>query len=335
VKAVRTQSKEDLIRCLRECLEYFGGSPQAIVSDNLKAAVSKASKYAPTINKTMNDFALYYGCVVDPARPYHPQDKALVEGAVKLVYQRIFYPLSKHTFFTLEDLNKGIIEQLLTYNNTPFSQSMSTRRQDFLELEATYLQPLPQEPYTIRAFKRLRVHKMGYVYLSEDKHYYSVPYRFIGCWIEASYTQTSLEISYNKQRLCIHRRSCSAGKYTTNADHLSSSHQAYTQWSLDFFQQRAAKIGAATHQYITELIVQSSYPEIGYKQARGILLLTRQYSNERLEKACVRALYHHKRTYHTLELILKNGMEDHPILLNNATSHIPSHENIRGAEAYK
>src|SRR5690606_42039821 len=29
-----------------------------------------------------------HGCVVDPARPYHPQDKALVERSVTLVYQR-------------------------------------------------------------------------------------------------------------------------------------------------------------------------------------------------------------------------------------------------------
>lgn len=335
VKAVRTQSKDDFILCLRECLEYFGGSPQVIVSDNLKAAVDKSHKYSPKINKTLNDFALHYGCVVDPARPYHPQDKALVEGAVKLVYQRIFYPLSKYSIFTLEDLNKEILVLLLVYNATTFSQSTSTRRQDFLDLETSYLQPLPSEPYVIKHFKRIKVQKMGYAYLSDDKHYYSVPYRFIGCWLEISYTQMSVELSYNKQRLCIHRRSFSAGKYTTNPDHLSSSHKAYTQWSMEFFQERAIKIGDATNRYITELIEQCSYPEIGYKQAMGILILTKQYTNERLEKACVRALLHPKRTYYTVELILKNKMEDHPILLHNTTPHISSHENIRGAQAYK
>lgn len=335
VKAVRTQSKEDLIHCLGECLAYFGGSPQVIVSDNLKAAVDKYHKHSPKINKTLNDFALYYGCVVDPARPYHPQDKALVEGAVKLVYQRIFYPLSKYSIFTLEDLNKEILVLLEVHNNMPFSQSKSTRRADFLDLESSFLQPLPSEPYTIRHFKRIKVQKMGYAFLSEDKHYYSVPYRFIGCWVEVSYTQTSVEISYNKQRLCSHRRSFSPGKYSTNADHLSSSHQAYTQWSLEFFQERATKIGEATHRYITELIEQCSYPEIGYKQAMGILILTKQYTNERLEKACIRALLHPKRTYQTVELILKNKMEDHPILLQNTAPHISSHENIRGAQAYQ
>lgn len=74
VKAVASQKREDLILCLESCLQWIGGVPQAIVSDNLKAAVSKGSKYAPVINRTLTDFALHYGCVVDPARPHHPQD---------------------------------------------------------------------------------------------------------------------------------------------------------------------------------------------------------------------------------------------------------------------
>lgn len=69
VRAVRTQSREDLMECLSTCLDYVEGVPRAIVSDNLKSAVSKGSKYAPQINKTLNDFALHYGCVIDPARP--------------------------------------------------------------------------------------------------------------------------------------------------------------------------------------------------------------------------------------------------------------------------
>ena len=117
VKAVPSQKREDLISCLISCLRWMGGVPQAIVSDNLKSAVSKAHKYAPLINKTLGDFALFYGCAIDPARPYHPQDKALVERSVSLIYQRIYYPLSRHTFFSLDDLNKHIALLLEQYNN--------------------------------------------------------------------------------------------------------------------------------------------------------------------------------------------------------------------------
>jgi len=105
---------------MRRCLEYFGGVTEAIVSDGLKSAVSKSCKYEPIINKTFKDFAIHYGCVVDPARPYSAQDKALVEGAVKLVYQRIFYPLSKMTFFSVAELNAAIRDLLIKYNKHVF-----------------------------------------------------------------------------------------------------------------------------------------------------------------------------------------------------------------------
>jgi len=101
VKAVPSQRREDLISSLVSCLKWLGGVPQAIISDNLKSAVNKAHRYAPIINKTLANFALFYGCAVDPARPYHPQDKALVERAVELVYQRIYYPLSTDIYFSL------------------------------------------------------------------------------------------------------------------------------------------------------------------------------------------------------------------------------------------
>ena len=55
VKAVPSQKREDLILCLGSCLKWMGGVPQAIISDNLKSAVSKGSKYAPIINKTLTD----------------------------------------------------------------------------------------------------------------------------------------------------------------------------------------------------------------------------------------------------------------------------------------
>lgn len=119
VEASLSQKREDFIIGMRHCPEYFGGAPQAIVSDNLKSAVSKSCKYGPVINKTFKDFALHYGCVIDPARPCKPQDKALVEGAVRLVYQRIFYPFSNMTFFSLKELNEAIRKQLIIYSGMP------------------------------------------------------------------------------------------------------------------------------------------------------------------------------------------------------------------------
>jgi transposase len=335
VRAVHTQSREDLMEALGRCLEYFGGVPQAIVSDNLKSAVSKGSKYAPHINKTLEDFAFHYGCVIDPTRPYSPQDKAMVEGAVKLVYQRIFYPLRNHIFFSIQELNQQIQILLEKYNTYTFSQSTSTRLHDFVSIEKDFLRTLPAQPYSIRYFKKLKVQKMGFVFLSDDKHYYSVPFKYIGQHVELSYNKHTIEIMYQNQRIALHKRDYRPGKYTHNEDHLSSHHKAYSSWNLEFFQEKAQKIGPCTKEYVTRLILKNTYPEIGYKQAMGITMFTKEYSTEQIESACKKALPFYTTSFHIIQNILKNRVENEPDLFSEDENHITiPHENLRGPDAY-
>ena len=332
VVACRNQGKKEVVRALSETLSYMEGVPKAIVCDNFKTMVTKSHKYAPKINLTFKDMALHYGCVIDPTRVYSPQDKALVEGAVKLVYQRIFYPLSKQTFFSLEDLNEQIRLLLEKYNNYQFSQRDTTRNQEFVDQEKQYLQTLPNEAYTEREFRKVTVQKMGYVYLSEDKHYYSVPYRYIGKKVWICYSHSAVEIYHNKERICFHKRDYRKGKYTTQSTHLSSTHKAYSSWSLSYFQSKALKIGQSTHDYITRLIDERSYPEVGYKQALGIISLSASYSNDRINTACSYAFGIGTHNYHTIESILKNKTDQQP--LSNSMLNIPQHENIRGVGYY-
>jgi len=58
--------------------------PAQVVSDNLKAGVTKACFYDPAINRTYGDMASHYDTAIVPARPKKPKDKAKVEGAVLL-----------------------------------------------------------------------------------------------------------------------------------------------------------------------------------------------------------------------------------------------------------
>jgi transposase len=90
VEAVASQKKEDLIRATEHALHYFGGVPHAIVADNLKSAVTRASRYEAVLHEDFSSFAEHYGVTVYPARIYRPRDKALVENAVKLTYKDIY-----------------------------------------------------------------------------------------------------------------------------------------------------------------------------------------------------------------------------------------------------
>ena len=50
VEAVESQCKEDFISACENAFYYYGGVPKAIVPDNLKSAVTKASRYEAILN---------------------------------------------------------------------------------------------------------------------------------------------------------------------------------------------------------------------------------------------------------------------------------------------
>jgi len=332
VCATPSQQRDDLVECVVSCLSSLGGVPQAIVCDNLKSAVAKGHKYAPMINKTLKDLALHYNCVINPTRPYHPQDKALVENAVNLVYQRIYYRLSKQTFFSLASLNQAIDALLVVYNDYQFQNRPTTRMQQFIELERTALQSLPPTPYQIRYYKRVKVQKISHIYVGADKNYYSVPYRYVGQHVEVQYNASLVEIFFDGERIAHHRRSIKAGHYTTVADHMPSTHQAYSSWNPGWFDKLAERIGPHTRGYISRLMGQYTYPEIGYKQAQGILSLAKQVGSDRIERACERAATYHRANYSTIENIIKHQLD--LIVNDEVVEHIPEHANIRGASHY-
>jgi hypothetical protein len=311
---------------------------KAIITDNLKSAVTRASKYEPDINRSLKDFAHHYNCVINPTRSYSPQDKALVENAVQLVYQRIYYPMREMTFFSLQDLNKEIRKLLIEYNDLLFQRKEASRRELFQSVERTYLKPLPSSSYQLKDYSRAKVQKIGYVYFSADKNYYSVPYRYIGKSTIIHYTQTTVEVHHYHERIALHPRNPSMGIYNTIKSHLRSTHKDYTDWSPNYFQNIAAKHGENVLACVKGLFTDCDYPETAYKRAIGIIQLHRLYGSQRLENACKRAVYADAISYKRIRNILENNLDKDLFeeqIADGTKSHIPPHDNIRGPQSYK
>jgi transposase len=112
VEAWMNQQTEDFISACEQALHYYGGSPLAIVPDNLKSAVIRSSRYEPVLNDAFRDFASHYTMAVLPAGPYEPTHKALVEGALKIIYRAIYQKIHSGVFSSLETINKAIREAL-------------------------------------------------------------------------------------------------------------------------------------------------------------------------------------------------------------------------------
>ena len=128
-------------------MHFIGGVPNAIVTDNLKSAVTKSSKYEPLLNEAFADFAAHYSIAVLPTRAYKPRDKALVEGAVKIIYTRIYTKVRDQNYFNLDELNAAIGIALEDHNNKLLQGRHYSRRSQFEEIERASLHSLPLFPY--------------------------------------------------------------------------------------------------------------------------------------------------------------------------------------------
>jgi len=335
VEAVASQQKEDFITACENTLLYIGGVPEAIVPDNLKAAVTKSSRYEPTLNDTFADFADHYSTTILPARAYRPRDKALVEGAVKIIYTRIYAPLRKEVYHSLRELNVAIREVLEAHNNQLLQGRNYSRRLQFEEVERAALAPLPVMRYELKKQFHATVMKNGHVNLGPDKHYYSVPYRFIGKKIKLLYSGSSVEVFYQYERIAVHHRIKSPYTYTTDKDHMASTHQFVTDWTPDRFLGWAASIHEDVRLYILKILERKQHPEQAYKSCVGILGFARKVGNDRLSTACKRALDYGVYNYKTIQSILENKMDHYQDSLFADELPMPDHDNIRGENYYK
>lgn len=332
VEASYSQQKEDLIASCEQALHYIGGVPSALVTDNLKSAVTKSSKYEPVINETFADFADHYSISVLPTRAYKPRDKSLVEGAVKIIYTRIYAKLSGKSFHSLEDLNLAIWEYLEQHNNTLLRGRHYSRRMQFTEIELPALHPLPPLKYEYKKQHFATVMKNGHVCLGPDKHYYSVPYRNIGKKVKILYTKNHVEIYYNYQRIASHDRIINPYGYTTIKDHLASTHQFVGGWTPEKFLSWAESIDKIVRDYIYSVLNKKQHVEQAYKSCLGILALGKKYGDQRLIDACKRGLEYEMYNYKSIEMILKRGLDKSE--KQESLPAMPMHENIRGEQYY-
>ena len=118
-----TQGLSDWIASHARAFEFFGGCPELVVPDNLRAAVSRAHRYEPDTNPTYHDLARHYGVAVLPARVRRPRDKAKVEVGVQVVERWILAALRHRTFFSLAELNAAIAELVQRLNARAFCVS--------------------------------------------------------------------------------------------------------------------------------------------------------------------------------------------------------------------
>ena len=332
-EATWTQGLNDWIGSHLRAFEYFLGLPAIIVPDNLRAAVSRACRYEPELNRTYQEMAAYYGVAVAPARPYKPRDKAKAESGVLLVERWIVAALRKQKFFSLTALNEAIAELLERLNQRPFRKREGSRHSLFVSVDQPALRPLPAQRYEFGTWKTATANIDYHVEL--DRHYYSVPYTLTGQSLEVRATATTVEIFHRGRRVASHARSYTPYHATTIHEHRPKSHQRHLEWTPSRLIEWAQTIGPATAQVIEQILTSRPHPEQGYRSCLGVLRLADQYSHPRLEAAAQRACALSAHSYRSIKSMLEKQLDRLPLETSSSNRPAVVHDNIRGADYFE
>jgi transposase len=287
--AVHHQTTADFLYALSCCLKHLGGSPQILVPDNLKAAVVKADRYEPELNRLMADFANHYNFTVLPARAASPRDKAKCENHVRIIYSRVYAKLRNERFYSLDELNRALFDKTMEHNQTRMQRKDYSRREKFLADEKKLLILLPETDFELKYYAELRAGKDNFVYLARDRHFYSVPYIYIGEKVQVIYTRKLVKLFCRNEQIAVHERTIGFG-HTFIREHLCSQHRHYNDRSPDYYIEKAKRKSKVLGELITAVFAGPKVPEVYYKTCDALLSLYRKTELSVFEKACQTAL---------------------------------------------
>lgn len=332
-EAQHDQRQMNFVEGIGRALQYIGGVPKMIISDNLKSSVKKADRYEPELTELCDQMSLYYQTHMTATRVRKPRDKASVERSVSLVYQRIYAVIEDKPLTSLEELNKLIAVELEYLNNRKMERNNMSRWEEYNTLEKQYMRALRvSQLMEVKKSRIGKVSKNYHIMLTEDKHYYSVPKEYVSEEVKMIYTLREVEIYKGNKRIAVHMRDFRKHQYTTKEQHMPSQHQ-YVQtirgYTAEDLIGQALKIGEHTQRIVTAIINSKQFIEQSYLSAVGVIQLQHKYTKERVEKACSLISPQMKASYMQVKTILDNQMDKMQVADKQEDYKTINHENIR------
>ena len=253
---------------------------------------------------------------------------------MRIIYSRVYAKLRNHRFFSMEELNRALAEKTLEHNQTRMQRKNYSREEMFLAGEKGLLVPLPETAFEVKYYTQLRVGQNNHIYLGRDSRYYSVPYMYIGEKVQVIYTRTFVKIFCNNKQIAIHERTIGYG-YTTDQQHLCSTHQHYNQCNPARYIEKAREKSDVLARLFTLIFNRPQSPELYYKTCDGLLGLCRKTEPAIFEKACQIALDNNVLSYRFVQSLIERN-----VLLTEteteARKPMPSSgKNIRGKQYYE
>lgn len=305
VEFVWNQTVATWLRCHVNAFAYFGGVPQRLVIDNLKAGITRACWEDPQVQHAYGECAEHYGFLIAPCRPAMPQHKGKVEqGGVHYV-KRNFLGGREPTLLT--QANRDVLAWCET--TAGLRTHGTTKEQPFVafeEIEKVHLQPLPAAPYDMAEWKLAKLHRDCHVVF--DNSYYSAPYRLAGQQLRVRGGMQTVRIfTLDYQLVASHDRAMEPGQRFTHPGHLPPELLAGLTMDRESCRAAARDIGPATMEVVHQLLDEGVVDRL--PSVRRLLKLRERFGDHRLEAACARALRYDDPNYRTVKKILTEGQD--------------------------
>jgi transposase len=285
-EATFTQTTEDFFRCLENAFAHFGGVPQTLVIDNLKAAVAHPDWFDPELTPKVQSFCRHYGTVILPTKPYMPRHKGKVESGVKYVKNNA---LKGHTFTSLEEQNRHLADWERTVADTRIHGT--TKRQVgkvFADVERAALAPLPIERFACFHEAKRKVNRDGHIEVA--KAYYSVPPEYLTREVWVRWDARLVRVfNHRWDQIAVHVRH-EQGRFSTHGQHLAKEKISGLERGASYLLDKVGLIGPQTQAWATAML--SARGIEGTRVLQGLLALTKRHASETLETACETALSH-------------------------------------------
>jgi hypothetical protein len=312
---VFSQKQEVFFMCHVHAFEFFGGVPERVVPDNLKAAVIKASFTDPVVNRVYHRLAEHYGFVIDPCLPYRPRLKGGVENDIKFIKGN-FWPLYREhqrrvgndipswegAGRALDDWGEQVSRRVLS--------GVGRRPTDlFHHEEADCLKSLPDSRWKPVRWASAKVHETWRVQV--ERAYYSVPYQYIGKTLQVYISGSQVEIYDQYTLVATHQKASRDWEAVVSREHNPPNVEAFLASTREGLLKSAGRIGPHVQAVIQHLLQRKVTD--GLKPSRAILRLAKQVGQVRLDAACERALYYDNIEYGTVKRILNARLESSPL----------------------
>ena len=316
---VYDQRVETFIQCHEAAFKYFGGVPEYVRIDNLKAAILEANFYEPIYQTLYDSFASHYGFKPIPCRIRMPNDKGKVESGIKYVKYN-FFP--GRTFINGDDLDSQLAFWLdNTCNQRIHGTTRKIPREVFESEERLKLKPLPMEGFKMPTVGSRKVYHDCHVFI--DYSYYSVPFEYVGKEVDIEISQELVRIFYQNKEIAVHPRLHEKGRFQTNISHYPKYKRFSDTEYQERYQAKMADVGPYAEQIFFMII--EKYPHEWSRTVQGILSLAKRYPKDIINLACKRAIAFGVCQYQVIKRICFNGSYNLPVEFNN-TEEINDHE---------